>query len=340
MRILIFTVCLILLFVPVANAKILVTSYVAENVRAKHIVIMEDDGTGIQTIHTDDNRNLFGARWSPDSKQIVFDRFREPGNSQLIEIVLINADGTNERILTQGTGQDHHPVFSPDGKSVLFSRSMRVNNELKRNVCILNLESGNIKKITDFGVNFPDWSLNGKEIVYSPITKIGDFTSTLWIMDADGRHPRELLPPPLQGRNSIDRAYARWSPNGKQIVFHEYEFNFNPQIGFIPQANRYFIYDLQTRKTEQLRIPITYKTSGMDWMNNGKAILLSVVEVEIGGVKKHNPYHLYKYHIASKQLTRISEKTWVSPYVDWISDDVLPVFPKDKKKVTWGTLKQ
>ena len=50
MRILVFTVCLLLLLATVSTAKILVTSYVAEGV--KSIVVMEDDGTGIKTIHT------------------------------------------------------------------------------------------------------------------------------------------------------------------------------------------------------------------------------------------------------------------------------------------------
>ncbi len=339
MRILVFTLCLFLLFATTSTAKILVTSYIAEDVRAKHIVMMEDDGTGIQTIHTDDNLNPLAARWAPDGKQIVFYRFRKPGDAQSGEIVLINSDGTNERLLTRGM-LDRHPVFSPDGQSVMFPRTERIDNENKDSICILNLGSGKIKKITDFAVNFPDWSPDGKQIVYSPITKIGNFTSTLWIMDANGRHPRELLPPPPQGGNGISRSYARWSPNGKQIVFSEYEFKYNPQIGFIPQANRYFIYDLRTRKTEQLRIPKTYKTSGLDWMDNGKAILFSVVEVELNGVRKHNPYHIYKYHVVTKRLTRLSEKTWVSPHLDWISDAVLPVSPKGKKKVTWGTLKQ
>ena len=147
MRILVFTVCLILLLATVSIAKILVASYVAEGV--KSIVVMNDDGTGIRTIHTGErSRYLAGVRWSPDGKQIVFDRFRAPRDWQRLQIIAMNSDGTNERLLTQKQGaSDRSPVFSPDGKSVLFVRSMEVNNELERGVCILNLESGNIKKL-------------------------------------------------------------------------------------------------------------------------------------------------------------------------------------------------
>ncbi len=336
MRILVFTVCWILLLVPVSNAKILVASYVAEGV--KSIVVMEDDGTGRTTIHTD-NRYPTAARWSPDGKQIVFDRFTKPGNWQWREIVTINSDGTNERLLTQTQGaSDTHPVFSPDGESVLFTRIMRVKKE--RNVCILDLESGNIKKITDFGVNFPDWSPDGKRIVFSPIGKIGNFNSTIWIMDADGRHLRELLQP-RQGVNGFDYAFATWSPNGKQIVFFEYEFKHNPQLGFIPQALRYFIYDLQTHKTEQLQIPKTYFPCDLDWMDNGKSILFGAREVKLNAQVDGLvfPYHIYKYHIVTKRITQISAQTWENPSLDWLSDDVFPVSPKGKKQTRWGALK-
>lgn len=354
MRILALTVCLILLFATVSTAKILVAFYVdiAEDVKTKSIAVMEDDGTGLQIIHTDDNRKPAAVRWSPDGKQIVFDRLTKPGNSQAVEVVLIHSDGTNERILAHGglphlPVLNHHPVFSPDGQSVLFSKSMQVDNALERNVCILDLASGDIKEITDFGVNFPDWSPDGKQIVYGPITTVGigrnvNVNSTLLIMEPDGRHPRELLPPPPQGANGISRAYARWSPNGKQIVFYEFEFKYNPQLGFIPQAHRYFIYDVRTRKTEQLRIPKTYRPSGLDWMDDDKAILFSALKVElnapVGGQVR--AYALYRYEIAAKRITRLSEKSWRGLSLDWISDDVLPVSPHGKKKVMWGTVKQ
>lgn len=99
MRILVSTLCLSLLIATGATGKIVVASFVAEEV--KSISVMEDDGTGITTILTD-TRNPIAPRWSPDGKQIVIARLLKPGIWDRRQIVIINADGTNERLLTKG----------------------------------------------------------------------------------------------------------------------------------------------------------------------------------------------------------------------------------------------
>ena len=341
MRILVFTLCLLLLITTGATAKIVVAAYINGAEGIKSIFVMEDDGTGINTLLTD-TRYPTAPRWSPDGKQIVFARFLKPGIWDRRQIVIINADGTNERVLTKGAS-DGHPVFSPDGTSVLFRRSERIDNELKHSINVIDLESGKIKKISDFGVNFPDWSPDGKQIAYSGISVLGKTGSNLWIMDADGGRPRELLPQLPLGEVLIDRGgYPRWSPNGKQILHGQYEYKFNPNVGFIPQANRYFIYDLSTRQSKQLLIPKTYFPSALDWMDKGKSILLSAREVELNASVEGmvHPYHLYKYDIATRSFTRLSEQTWLNPSLDWISDDVLSVSPEGKMQTRWGAIKK
>ena len=82
---------------------------------------------------------------------------------------------------------------------------------------------------------------------------------------------------------------------------------------------------------------------GRSWIDDGKSIVFIAYEDVLNEpIIELPPTKMYKYHIASEKLTTI----YVPPpdanviQVDWISDDVLPVSPKGKKKLTWGTLKK
>lgn len=341
MRILVATLCLSLLIATAATAKIVFAATHAADANAVSIYVMEDDGTGVTPPLTTATY-LAAPRWSPDGKQIVFSRQVHPKDWSRYNIVVMNADGTNVRTLTNPqNGLDAHPSFSPDGTAVLFKRFEQVDDKLQNCVCMIDLESGKIKELSELGVNFPAISPDGKHIVFSPIPILGKTGSNLRIMGADGHNPRELLPPLPKGELLIDRTYARWSPNGKQILYYQYESTYDAAKGFIPHAHRYFIYYFTTGQLRPLRIPKTYRSAGLDWMDNGKSIVFSAVEVKlkepVDGVL--HPYHLYKYQIATGEITRLTAQPWVNPSLDWISDDVLPVSPKGKHPTQWGKLK-
>ena len=59
---------------------------------------------------------LGGMSWSPDSSQIAYTR----DLGECIGIVLINADGTDERRISHLPGDSRQPAWSPDGELLLF----------------------------------------------------------------------------------------------------------------------------------------------------------------------------------------------------------------------------
>ena len=54
-----------------------------------------------------------------------------------------------------------------------------------------------------------------------------------------------------------------------------------------------------------------------------------------------NPYlyNIYKYNIRTGKRTRLTDHPGADYSLDWISDDLYEVSPKDKKPVLWGALK-
>jgi Tol biopolymer transport system component len=59
------------------------------------------------------------AYWSPDGKQLVFQSTRPPFGCD--QIFLMNADGSNQRLVSTGKGRTTCAYFMPDGKHILYS---------------------------------------------------------------------------------------------------------------------------------------------------------------------------------------------------------------------------
>jgi TolB protein len=86
------------------------------------IVVVEDDGT--------DASRVTGARfranpvlptWSPDGRRLAFVRFRLAGGPTTLETSVVNADGSGERPLAEGT----LPKWTNDGRFLLVERPRR-----------------------------------------------------------------------------------------------------------------------------------------------------------------------------------------------------------------------
>ena len=85
--------------------------YVTEN---GQLALMAPDGSNRREIVA--NHSARGMSWSPDSSQIAYTR----DLGECTAIVLINADGTDERRISYLPGDSGGPAWSPDGELLLF----------------------------------------------------------------------------------------------------------------------------------------------------------------------------------------------------------------------------
>ena len=341
--------CLFLLFFStVASAKILFKS---SRPGGAGIYVMDDDGDNV-TLLTNTLRPG-SPKWSPDGKQIVFKR-RVKDEFGAIALFLMNADSTNIRQLTvpqEKSGRDTDHTFSPDGKYVLYIREERINNRQKFSVNVLNIESGKIEKIADFSMAAPDWSPNGKQVVFATSLDLDSSGNSINIVGSDGKRVRELIsPPPVGAWLNIARWSPTWSPDGKQILYTQTEFTWEERkpnvLSLIRKAHRYIICDRNGKTVKQLNIPKNLRPGGIDWMHDGKSIVFSARESKLNepppDPRKTPPANIYTYRIATGKLTKLTHSAlplWDNTSPDWISDQVLPVNPQGKQPVQWGELK-
>ena len=92
----------------------------------------------------------------------------------------MNADGTEQRQLTDDPAGDYDPVFSPDGTRIAFSSERAGNFD----VWVMNADGSDPVNLTNHPAadEYPSWRAEGAGIAFSS-DRVGRL---IWIMGADG----------------------------------------------------------------------------------------------------------------------------------------------------------
>jgi hypothetical protein len=137
-----------------------------------------------------DDRSATAPAWSSDGERIAFEVDGE--------VAIMNADGSNETVVTGG----RRPSWSPDDSSLVFGRD--------GNIVVIDAD-GTDERTLQEGHN-PDWSPDGERIAYE---RIPDPIIT------DGPEG-ELKTMGLEGEDVEDHGYGQepdWSPDGTKIAY-------------------------------------------------------------------------------------------------------------------------
>ena len=127
------------------------------------------------------------------------------------EIYVMDADGSNQRRLTNNPATDHDPNISPDGRRIVF-QSNRDGGNRREEIYTMTADGSNVARLTNNTAEEwnPAWSPDGRQIVFESQR---DGNAEIYVMDADGANQRRLT------NNGAHDNDATWSPDGRRIAF-------------------------------------------------------------------------------------------------------------------------
>ncbi|HEV8443795.1 MAG TPA: S9 family peptidase [Steroidobacteraceae bacterium] len=167
-----------------------------------------------------------GAQWAPPVKVIDTVTYRADGagylESGFQHVFVVSSEGGSPRQLTDGEFNDGGPLsFTPDGKTLVFSANRGADWQLdpqESEVFAVDLATQKLTQLTTRKGpdNSPAVSPDGKKIAYLGFDDHlqGYQVTHLYVMDIDGRNPREVT-----GSFDRDIENPRWAADGRNLFF-------------------------------------------------------------------------------------------------------------------------
>ena len=126
------------------------------------------------------------------------------------DIYVMNPDGSGQTRITDQSGMDWMPAWSPDGSKIVFATTRHgvANHE----IYLMNPDGSDQTRLTDSPSNdiWPSWSPDGSQIAFASSR---DGNREIYLMNADGTEQTRLT------SDAADDEVPRWSPDGTKIGF-------------------------------------------------------------------------------------------------------------------------